>query len=273
MNLLDAVLAEAEDGPQVRESVQARQAYLWARADALARQDAEREPPQRMLLASLWMEASETAAFAGDLHNAREALRAAWHALALARNPFGESLRVAFFPSAPSAEALWGELRLPGEAPEGSPLAWALFNRQRERATQAPDGDGRDALPGEPRIGRLGWAPGELLGLAHKSRAEREALFTTALARQWDALQQAQRNRYLWREMLAPVALFDLELAVLLRHGLAQRGEGLATRWIDEALGDAPLRRFARSYLDTVGALMEQGPDEEGARRVRERQR
>lgn len=263
MTLLDTVLADDEDAGRVREAVHARQAYLGSRAQAIAASDEPREP-RSMVPASLWLEACETAAFAGEYGAAREALREASRALAGAHNPFGETLRAAFLPSLPPAELPWGELRPPGYASEGSPLAWALFNQQRHRLA-AGEGLGEDRLgllAGEPRIGRLGWRPAALLGLAGWGREQREAFLASALSRQWDALQSAQRNRYLWREMLAPVALFDLELAVLLRHGLASRHGILNARGLVERLEASGPRRFAQSYLDTVDALMEREPDE-----------
>lgn len=265
MSLLDTVLQDDEDAAVVREALRARQAYLWARVTALSASDEAREP-RPMVPASLWLEACETAAFGGAMDAAREALRAAAQALAAAHNPFGETLRAAFLPSAPPAEPLWGEQRPPGygSEAEGSPLAWALFNQQRHRLA-AGEGLGEprlDLLAGEPRVGRLGWRPAALLGLAGWGRDQREAFLATSLSRQWDALLSARRNRYLWREMLAPVALFDLELAVLLRHGLASRSGPLNPRGLIERLDEAERRHFAQSYIDTVEALVAQEPDE-----------
>lgn len=277
MSLLEAVVDGEEELAVLRQAARARWKYLSRRAEALAEPgSADTLPEEAMLVASLWMEACETAAFMGEPSDARTALRGAALSLSAVGNPFGESLRVAFLQGGFADAPLLGAVRISAAEPEGSPQAWARFNRQQARVAEGADppadADLHGAMQADVRVGRLGWSPSAMLALPHGPRAEREAFVATALLQQWDALQRARRNAYLWREMLAPVALFDLELAVLIRHALAGRASGELPGALGAVLGDGPRRGFAVAYLDTVDALREPGLGEDW-RRVLQGQR
>lgn len=255
MTLLQAITRDApEDGADaLAETLRARLAFLIARAEGL--REARRASP--MAIATLWLDACETASFLGDEEAAaRRSLRRASRALTVAGNPFGETLRVAFFGRSPPAFPMLEEAgeTLPAE---GAAQAWALFNRAQRQ--QGFDDTAR--LPGRTtgaqRVGRLGWTQDELLSVATAGREQRQAFFATHLLAQYRALREAQRNTDLWRRQLAPVALFDMELAVLIRHGLADRWGELSSGWTAETVADAGPRDFMKAYLGSVAALIE----------------
>ncbi|MBN9370925.1 MULTISPECIES: hypothetical protein [unclassified Hydrogenophaga] len=258
MTLLEAITryAPPDETDELRSTLQARLRYLLARAEGL--HEAGRAPD--MAIATLWLDACETASFLGDDRAARRALRGAARALTLAGNPFGETLRAAFLGrSPPRFVASEGVDEV---APvQGAERAWAVFNSaQRQPWNDEAQAAQRSGFTGAERFGRLGWTQDELLSVLTEGREQRRAFFATHLLAQFHALRAAQRNTDLWRRQLAPVALFDMELAVLIRHGLAERWGEVSTPWTAQTVEDPERRDFMRAYLDSVSRLIEPEP-------------
>lgn len=254
MTLLQSITRDApgDETDALVATLKARLAFLNARAEGL--QQTERAPP--MAVATLWIDACETASFLGEATAARRALRAAARALTRAGNPFGDTLRIAFFGrSQPSVQALEdaGDIL----QTEGAAQAWAIFNSAQRQPWEGGSARSLGRTSGAQRFGRLGWTQDELLSVATAGREQRQAFFATHLMAQFHALRNAQRNTDLWRRQLAPVALFDLELAVLIRHGLADRWGEVNSGWTAETVADAEPREFMRAYLDGVAALIQ----------------
>ena len=254
MTLLQAVtLADPnQDADELAGTVSARLAYLVRRAEGLG----DATAASKLAVATLWLDACETASFLGDTRTARRALRQAASALVAAGNPFGTTLRAAFL-----VERGTGMFVLEDEGAvlrtEGAAQAWAVFNS--EGRAQWTEGLARHTflVNGAERIGRLGWTLDEMLSVTTASPEERHGLFAARLSEQYRAVRNAQRNAYLWRRQLAPVPLFDLELAVLIRHGLGDRWGEVQSRWVAERVADPQLREFMDAYLQAVAALIQ----------------
>lgn len=260
MTLLQSITRDAsrDETEALHATLQARLRFLCARAEGLDK--AQRAP--RLAIATLWLDACETASFMGQDVAARRALRRAVRALALAGNPFGETLSAAFLGRSPPtllALAAEGEGEGEGEgvAVQGAERAWATFNNVQRQLGSEDNARRLGGFGGAERFGRLGWTQDELLSVVTEGRVQRQAFFATHLLTQYRALRAAQRNTDLWRRQLAPVALFDMELAVLIRHGLAQAGGEVGREWAAQTVAEPGPRAFVQAYLDAVAALID----------------
>lgn len=264
MALIDAVVDEGAERSELAARGRARLDYLIRRAENRYLAEHAEDWDPHMAEATLWMEACETACFLGLRDPARQALQRATERLVALRNPFGESLHAAFLPQRPFGEA--GLVVGAARRADAQVEPWALFNWLSRPYAGRSEDEGMERPDSGLRTGRLGWTLDELMAVADWSRSagERGAANQTApgeffalqLTTRYAALRRAQRNTDLWQRMLAPVPLFDLELAVLIRHGLiTQVGAFVQQRPLADQ-GDERRDAFARAYVDAVAALV-----------------
>ena len=266
MPLLDAIEADSGERERLIPVLQRRIAYLAARAEYVSRRESDQPTADvwrnKMVAATLWIEAFESAACLGAYPAARQYLRQASTLLLQLNLPFGlavqrallpydDDLRlqadvvrdrwqtgfdvgsddasgearaeddtdpVSAVPRARDSAQQWAYLRLsdaatPGTAGDGDERRAARMPQfsdqtpvgrmQQPMHTYASVGAFRDAArqnrPGEPN----GMSAG-LISVLRKN--------ITAVLR---AVQWSRANTYLWRRMLAPAPLFDLDSAVL----------------------------------------------------------
>jgi hypothetical protein len=271
MALLDVIEPEAAQREQLLATARRRLAYLRGRAawreEAPGLPLTGDEPPQapasdvRMAIASLWLEAAETALFIGNVDGARADLLAAMAALGPGE-PYAVALQQTLLPTDMRAEA-----RTFDEAPRSPQThgVWAAFGEARRFA----DDDTEDPLArARAPVGRMAVPVGEVRMLAdwRSAAGERagrdfvavQGTLQRALDRHLGALQEARRNRYLWTRMLSPVSLFDLDLAVLLAAGLhrptdAAMDASPSQRAVQAMPEDA--RDFGQAWLATLAHL------------------
>jgi hypothetical protein len=264
MALIDAVVDGQDERSDLAAMAHARLDYLFRRAEARYVAEHAEDWDPRMAEATLWMEACETACFIGLRDQARQALQRATERLVALRNPFGESLQEAFLPRRRIEET--GFLVGAARRADGQVEPWALFNWLSRPYAGRIEDEGTERPDSGLRTGRLGWTLDELMAVADWSRSASErgaagqtdpgVFFALQLTTRYAALRRARRNSHLWQRMLAPVPLFDLELAVLIRHGLiTQVGAFVQQRPLAD-LGDERQDAFAQAYVDAVAALV-----------------
>lgn len=271
MALLDVIEPGAAQREQLLEAARRRLAYLRGRAawrgEAAGLPLTDEEPPQapagdaRMAVASLCLEATETALFIGDVDGARADLLAAMAALGPGE-PYAVALQQTLLPS----DVLPDE-RTFDETPR-SPQTHGVWSAFGEARRFADDGAEDPLNRARAAVGRMAVPAGEVRMLAawRSAAGERagrdfvavQGTLQRALDRHLGALQEARRNRYLWTRMLSPVSLFDLDLAVLLAAGLhrppdADMDVSPSQRAVQAMPDDA--RGFGQAWLATLAHL------------------
>lgn len=267
MSLLDAVEPDTPTRDSVRSAATQRLAYLSGRAEWRVRNSEETSGtggalPQRTrwAIASLWMEAIETALFIDDASTARAMLPNAMAALDGLGHPLGEALRQAFMPG----RARRRDAREPTTslfAP--SARVWAGFSDRLRR--DQPEREPQWENTRSP-VGRMGVPVADVLLVARWRTPEpttrigepSEAV-TTVLQRlldqQYTALAQARHNTHLWRRLLVPAPLFDLELAVLLAAGMTRHGTDFTPADMAAQRLPPEAKAFGKAYLEAVNKL------------------